>query len=121
VSLLIAGNGVPPSWSEQATTGNYPTSGGIGPTYDINSDSVWSYYGVEGNDKRVQIMSIEKFTAKDDALQDAGKAPKQIRGAAAAPKDNLRVLSLEIADDDYGSDPYNRTGQFCQLELKDRD
>jgi hypothetical protein len=33
----------------------------------------------------------------------------------------LEVLSLELEDDNLGGDPYNRTGSFCQLDLKDRE
>ena len=27
----------------------------------------------------------------------------------------------ELQDDNFGEDPYNRTGQFCRLALKDRE
>ena len=33
----------------------------------------------------------------------------------------MRMLSLEVVDDDLGGDPYNRTGTFCQIALKNRE
>ncbi len=34
----------------------------------------------------------------------------------------VEILSLKIADDiDTGGDPYNRTGQFCIIKIRDDD
>ncbi len=35
------------------------------------------------------------------------------------PKRDVEVMSLEIADDDFGSDPYNHTGTHCVLKIDD--
>jgi hypothetical protein len=88
---------------------------------DINSGLSPPYYGVEGNDKRVEIMSIDRTTAKDAELRDASLVSEPISVSETVPNAKLRVLALELEDDNFGGDPYNSTGQFCQLELKDRD
>jgi hypothetical protein len=36
------------------------------------------------------------------------------------PVKGVRMLSLEI-EENLGGDPYNRTGQFCLLDIKKRD
>ena len=36
-----------------------------------------------------------------------------------APKPDVEVVSLEIADDDFGGDPYNHTGTHCVLKIDD--
>ena len=105
----------------QAITRRFPTNGRIGPTNDINSGLTPPYYGVEGNDNRVQIMSIDKTTAKDAELRDTSLVSEQMSTSETMPNGKLRVLALELEDDNLGSDPYNTTGQFCLLELKDRD
>ncbi len=33
------------------------------------------------------------------------------------PKRDVEVVSLEIADEDLGGDPYNRTGTHCVLKI----
>jgi len=41
-------------------------------------------------------------------------------GAVATAKPQApEVINLEIADDDFGSDPYNRTGSHCVLKISD--
>ena len=35
------------------------------------------------------------------------------------PDRQLEVLSLEL-EEDAGGDPYNRTGQFCVIDLKNK-
>lgn len=65
-------------------------------------------------------MSIEKTTAEQAKLRDAHEGRRQHDAAATAPNGHLKVLSLEFEDDNFGADPYNRTGSFCQLESKDR-
>lgn len=57
----------------------------------------------------------------DAELHGTEHGRNQLRAAEAAPHANVRVMSLEIVDDDLGGDPYNRTGQFCVPELKDLD
>lgn len=66
-------------------------------------------------------MSIDKATAKDAELQDVSLMSEQMHASETVPNAKLRVLALELEDDNLGSDPYNSTGQFCQLELEDRD
>ena len=34
-----------------------------------------------------------------------------------APKRDVEVVSLELADDDLGGDPYNHTGTHCVLKI----
>jgi len=82
---------------------------------------IWFYYGVVGNDKQGMIMSIEKTTAEAARPRDAQEDRSQLDAAATVPNGQLKVLSLEFEDDNFGADPYNRTGSFCQLEQKDRD
>ncbi len=36
---------------------------------------------------------------------------------AKAPKRDVEVVSLELADDDLGGDPYNHTGTHCVLKI----
>ena len=66
------------------------------------------------------IMSTEK-TAAEDAKLKAGTRGKQQDAAETVPDQQLRVLSLEIEDDNSGGDPYNRTGQFCLIELRNKE
>ena len=66
-------------------------------------------------------MSIEKTAAEQVIRRDAHEGRRQLDAAATAPNGHLKVLSLEFEDDNFGADPYNRTGQFCQIELDDRD
>ena len=33
------------------------------------------------------------------------------------PERDVDVVSFEIADDDFGSDPYNHTGSHCVLKI----
>ena len=66
----------------------------------------------------VEIMSNEKTT-----IGNPGKTPviPTVRsyGAVAAAKPQApEVINLEIdEDDDFGSDPYNRTGSHCVLKI----
>jgi len=63
-------------------------------------------------------MSNEKTT-----ISEAGPTPlaQAIRGdgaVAGAKPPAQKVVQLEIDEnDDFGSDPYNRTGSHCILEL----
>lgn len=47
-------------------------------------------------------MSKDKHTTNDEQKK---------------PVEDEKVVSLEIADDDAGSDPYNCTGSFCVPEF----
>ncbi len=64
----------------------------------------------------------------NDKMTDTGtfKPPlvQAVRGKGKvvgekAPKRDVEVVSLEIADDDFGGDPYNHTGSHCVLEIDD--
>jgi len=37
----------------------------------------------------------------------------------AKPAKDIKVVSLEIDDDDFGGDPYNRTGSHCVIKTFD--
>jgi len=66
-------------------------------------------------------MSIEKTKAEEAIPRIAHEDRRQLDAAATAPNGHLKVLSLEFEDDNFGADPYNRTGSFCQIDLKDED
>lgn len=66
-------------------------------------------------------MSIDKTTAKAAKSRSAHEGRSRIDAAATVPNGHLKVLSLEFEDDNFGADPYNRTGQHCQIKLDDRD
>ena len=66
-------------------------------------------------------MSTEKITAKEAELQVTRPGATQVTSADTATMKRLEVLSLELEDDNFGADPYNSSGQFCQLDLKDRE
>ena len=67
-----------------------------------------------------EIMSNEKMT-----ISSTGKAPviptvRGYRGVAGAKPPAPEVIKLEIDEnDDFGSDPYNRTGTHCVLKIGD--
>lgn len=65
-------------------------------------------------------MSIEK-TAVEAGPRNNHQGRGRTDAAEAAPNRNVKILALEFEDDNLGGDPYNRTGQFCQIDLKDRD
>ena len=64
-------------------------------------------------------MSTKKIATEDLELTSAADKQQVVLDKAA--NDRLGALSLEIEDDDFGGDPYNRTGQFCQIELKNKE
>jgi hypothetical protein len=66
-------------------------------------------------------MSTEKITAKEAELQVTRPGAAQATSPDTETMKRLEVLSLELEDDNFGADPYNSTGQFCQLDLKDRE
>jgi hypothetical protein len=54
-------------------------------------------------------MSIEKNAAwKAEQKREQQQAAAEIE----TPAKGVRVLSLQIEDEDLGGDPYNRTGHF---------
>lgn len=59
-------------------------------------------------------MSREKIKTEEVELA----APQGI--ASTVPNKQLHMLSLEV-DEDSGGDPYNRTGQFCIVALKNKE
>ncbi len=59
-------------------------------------------------------MSTEKIKSEVVELASASK-----RMTNTIPDRQLQVLSLEI-EEDFGGDPYNRTGQFCIVDLKNK-
>lgn len=63
-------------------------------------------------------MSTEKSIA-----WKAGPGPnrEQAKPADETPAKGVRVLSLDLSDDDPGGDPYNHTGQFYIEELRKRE
>ena len=66
-------------------------------------------------------MSNEKATNR--ILRKAPAMPAvagkgQLAGAEREPKE-IEVVGLEIADDDFGGDPYNHTGTHCVLKIDD--
>lgn len=73
-----------------------------------------------GNDEQVEIMSIEKL-AEEAGPRSAHQSDGRTIAADAVSNKNVKILALEFEDDNFGSDPYNSTGQFCQIELKDKD
>lgn len=81
----------------------------------------WLYHGVVGNDPRDKIMSIEKTTVEKGIAPNTSEGRNQLDAAKTPSNEHLKVLSLEIEDDNFGADPYNRTGQFCKIKLDDRD
>jgi len=53
--------------------------------------------------------------------RNAHEGRSQLDVAETVPNGHLKTLSLEFEDDNFGADPYNSTGQFCQIKLDDRD
>jgi len=64
-------------------------------------------------------MSIEKHESHQQKPQDM-KRPIA-RPAPVGPAVPLELVALEIQDEDFGGDPYNRTGQFCVIDLKNKE
>ena len=63
-------------------------------------------------------MSIEKNAAWKAEREHE---PQQAGVDNETPAKGVRVLSLQIEDEDLGGDPYNRTGHFCLLDIKERE
>ena len=66
-------------------------------------------------------MSTGKDKAEDAKLATVAEGDKRRRAANTSPKEQARALSLQVEEDDFGGDPYNRTGQFCLIELRNRE
>ena len=64
-------------------------------------------------------MSIERITAESVPQPHDRKHGSRADSGPPAPGQPEEPLTLRI-DDDAGGDPYNRTGQHCLAELKDR-
>jgi len=64
-------------------------------------------------------MSIEKFESRDQKPLDM-KRPVA-RTTSIGPAKPLELVALELQDEDLGGDPYNRTGQFCVIEVRDKE
>ena len=64
-------------------------------------------------------MSKQKIAVEDVRI---GTRPDDSEGAVrnTVPNQQLQVLALEL-EEDGGGDPYNRTGQFCVIDLKNKE
>lgn len=72
-----------------------------------------------GERQRKKIMSNDNTT--DTGTWNPPPVPAASgKGRVAGektPKHDVEVVSLEIADDDFGADPYNHTGTHCVLKI----
>ncbi len=69
-------------------------------------------------------MSIEKDNLREGSEEPTGpETPVEPKDASQAGRgQGIEILSLKVADDlDAGGDPYNRTGQFCIIKIRDED
>ena len=66
----------------------------------------------------VNIMSNERTTAWKAV---PGQNRERAKPEDETPAKGVRVLSLDLDDDDTGSDPYNHTGQFYIDALRKRE
>ena len=64
-------------------------------------------------------MSTRKITTEDVEIGGMS-ADREPASEDTLPNKRLEVLSLEF-EEDVGGDPYNRTGQFCVIDLKNRE
>jgi len=65
-------------------------------------------------------MSNEKTTIRDQVSRPPMPGAHGRAADAGAKKPVPEVVNLELdKNDDFGSDPYNRTGSHCVLELDD--
>jgi len=66
-------------------------------------------------------MSNEKITnriLRKAPVMPAVAGKSQLAGEKREPSE-IEVVGLEIADDNLGGDPYNRTGTHCVLKIDD--
>lgn len=85
----------------------------------INAACVFAHYASTQAVGGDSVMLIRKNASSDEAAAlAAGKLP--VEPAAVMQQrlvQKVEITSLEIEQDpDQGSDPYNRTGQFCIVE-----
>ena len=116
---------------ESATSGRFlpinagfPTNGRFYSTGDINSRSPGAYHGLVGTHDVETIMSIEKDNLREGSAESNGQeTPVESKDASQAGRgQGIEILNLKIADNpDAGGDPYNRTGQFCIIKIRDDD
>jgi hypothetical protein len=69
-------------------------------------------------------MSIEKDNLREGSAESTGQeTPVESKDASQAGRgQGIEILNLKIADNpDAGGDPYNRTGQFCIIKIRDED
>ena len=59
-----------------------------------------------------QYIAPGRKTLTHDAVEDDNEVPGE-----AKPLRDVKLVSLEIDDNDYGTDPYNRTGSFCVTDF----
>ncbi len=74
-----------------------------------------------GERQREMIMSNDNTTdtgAWKSPPMPAVRGKGKVAGEKA-PQHDVEVVSLEIADDDFGGDPYNHTGTHCVLKIDD--
>ena len=65
------------------------------------------------------IMSNEKTMRNSVRVMPIARGHAPISGSEKPVKD-VEVVSLSLDDnDDFGSDPYNRTGSHCILKIDD--
>ncbi len=72
-----------------------------------------------GERQREMIMSNDN-TADTGTWKPPPMPAVRGKGKVAgekAPKSDVELMSLEIADDDFGGDPYNHTGTHCVLKI----
>ena len=68
-----------------------------------------------------RIMSNEKSTnrtVRKTPVMPAVAGKDRLAGERREPKE-IEVVGLEIADDNFGGDPYNHTGTHCVLKIDD--
>ena len=67
-----------------------------------------------------EIMSNEKTTSRNLCGIPVTTAVRGNAAVAGAKPPAPEVINLEIDEnDDFGSDPYNRTGSHCVLKIDD--
>ena len=68
--------------------------------------------GIMSNDNTADTGTFKPLVMP--AVRGKGK----VAGEKRARRD-VEIMSLEIADDDFGGDPYNHTGSHCVLKIDD--
>ena len=63
-------------------------------------------------------MSNEKMTPNVEPKVPVLRGHDTFADTAKPAKD-IKVVSLEIDDDDFGGDPYNHTGSHCVIKIFD--